>query len=143
MNFIRISLSVLVGISLFYNSPPAWSESTVLNRKPVMQNAALQRQEKDLMQSIQKEPGRIEHQIQLARLYYRNRYYPQAVDVLENSIQVKPETHEAHFLLGKILGSQKADPERSLSELQKAVNLNPGSIPYLEELVNVYHRLER
>ncbi len=114
-----------------------------LEIEPVIENPALRKQEVNLINSIQNDPENIVNLLELSHFYFKHRYYPQTVGVLEHIIQLNPEAHRAYFLLGKILGSQKSDPARSLSALNKTVNLKPDSIQYREELVNVYHRLER
>ncbi len=120
-----------------------WCADLSFDIKPAIENSALQKQETILIQSIKNEPENIVHLMALTQFYYIHRYYPQSISILDHIIQLNPTAHQAYYLLGKILGSQKSDPERSLANLNQAVKLAPDSIEYLEELVNVYHRLER
>jgi tetratricopeptide (TPR) repeat protein len=111
--------------------------------QPVTENYTLQTEELNLIQSVQANPNSTDSLFALAEFYSLNRYYPNAIELLETVVEHNPQSGQAFFLLGKLLGSQKTDPEQSIEALQTAIALKPDSVPYREELVNVYNRLQR
>ncbi|MFB3788491.1 MAG: tetratricopeptide repeat protein [bacterium] len=110
---------------------------------PVIQDPQFARKERALLETLRAEPDNPRVEIELARLYQAQRFYPQAAALLEEVASRHPEISEAHFYLGQIYGVQKTDPQRSLDELQKAIQLAPDRTEYREEIVNVYYRLQR
>lgn len=111
--------------------------------QPVIQDPQFAQKERALLDVLKANPDNPRAEIELARLYQARRFYPRAAAVLEDVTARHPEISEAHFYLGQIYGSQKTDPQGSLDELQKAIQLAPDRIDYREEIVNVYYRLQR
>ena len=111
--------------------------------QPVIQDPQFAQKERALLDVLKTNPDNPRAEIELARLYQARRFYPRAAAVLEDVTARHPEISEAHFYLGQIYGSQKTDPQRSLDELQKAIQLAPDRTDYREEIVNVYYRLQR
>lgn len=110
---------------------------------PIIENLTLQTEELQLIQQINTDSKNADSLFALAKFYANHRYYPNAITLLEHTVQLNPQMDQAYFLLGALLGSQKTGPEQSISALQKAIDLKPKHIPYREELVNVYNRLQR
>ncbi len=112
-------------------------------KEPVIQDAAASQQEQILFEELQHNPDNQETLLTLADLYHDTQYYPQAIAVLERLIELHPKCSQTHYLLGKIFGYQKTDPDRSIEELEKAISLKPDSIKYHDEAAKVYYRLQR
>ncbi len=128
-----ISLLLLIGVI----------NAIGIELSPVIKNPQLQSEETRLIQQVQNHPNNRERLYELAEFYAGHNYYPDAVELLQHITTKNPQFHQAHFLLGKLLGSQKTDPEGSLSALNKAIELQPENVKYREEIVKVYHRLQR
>ncbi len=120
-----------------------WGGVYEFPKEPVIQNQEYAQQEHVLFKYLEKNPHHRETLLELGNLYHVLRYYPQAIAVLERTIEKHPQSAEAHYLLGRILGYQKTDPERSIQELEKAIRLEPDHLEYRQEAVAVYYRLQR
>lgn len=131
----------LMAISLWHNSVSLAAESPP--PVPVIEDSGLRTNEAALLERAAENPAAFEPRMELARFYYEQRYYPEALTWLEPLAAEYPNKAEAHFLLGRILGSQKADPDRAIGALERAAALRPDSVDYLHELAALYHRLQR
>ncbi|RJP24642.1 MAG: hypothetical protein C4527_18515 [Candidatus Omnitrophota bacterium] len=137
--------SIILGILAphFTLAAGDWGGQYDFPQKPIIQNPDSARQEQYLFDSLAQHPDHPTTLLALAQLYHSQQYYPQAIAVLERTIAKHPRLSQAHFLLGKILGYQKTDPDRSTTELEVAIRLDPDSIEYRNEAAAVYYRLQR
>ena len=111
--------------------------------EPILQDPRFSQKERQLLDAIQNQPDSDSLRLTLARLYQMHRYYEKAIAVLEDILAAHPSNARAHYYLGQIFGSQQRDPNRSLAELRQAIQLEPDSIEFRQELVSVYYRLQR
>ncbi len=135
-------------VLLLVSSAPAqqsgdWGIDLEFTEEPVLERTEFVDEERELLQAIRRDPNNAVLLLKLARLYQLHRYYERAITLLETTVKKHPSNAPAHFYLGQIYGSQQRDPNRSLEELHKAVELNPESIEFRQELVSVYFRLQR
>src|SRR5262245_24559408 len=74
--------------------------------------------------------------------YYRDHNLDAALTVLRAASRQDPLLADAHYLAGVCL-REKGDAPGALAELQKAVQLSPGSVPAREELADLFASLNK
>jgi tetratricopeptide (TPR) repeat protein len=84
--------------------------------------------------------GAIRYRIGLA--HYRDHNLDRALAALRAASALDPQLADAHYLAGVCL-REKGSATEALSEIQKAVQLSPGSVPAREELADLLGSLNR
>jgi tetratricopeptide (TPR) repeat protein len=74
--------------------------------------------------------------------HYRDHNLDAALTVLRAATRQDPQLADAHYLAGVCL-RERGDSAAALVELQKAVQLSPGSVPAREELADLLASLNR
>ncbi len=78
----------------------------------------------------------------LARIYEQTEQWDRAVEIMERLVDVVPaqEKVDLSFRLGKILDEQMQMPESAEERLSDALSVDPGHVPSMLSLINLYRR---
>lgn len=139
MNNSILKYFLFIYIGLMYIFPTAYG----LELMPILENQEHKAKELILIKTVADNPNNTDAMYDLAEFYANHRYYKKAISIIERITHLNPMADRAYFLMGKLLGSQKTDPENAINTLEKAIDLQPNEISYREEIVNVYYRLQR